>query len=195
MLRVRWWLLAIWGAVTALVWSVRAVNVWRDLLPSTEERVAVTAVAASFVVLGLVVIVLSLGMRRYLPTRGDHIIVGALAGWTVAVWAMRLVALAAGGDHSTGFVAVHASVAAVSVSLAAVCWREVARLPLPERPPAGAADAEAVPDAALDTVAGTDAGADDRAAADARAGASDRAGTSDGGGAPPPGSVVQVDGQ
>ncbi len=135
MVRVRWWVLAIWGGVTALTWSVRVVNVWSDLLPSTEERVAVTAVAASFVVLGLVVSVLSLGMRRYLPTRGDHIIVGALAGWTVGVWAMRILAIAA-GDHTTGFVAVHALVAGVSMALAVVCWREVARLPVPERPPA-----------------------------------------------------------
>ena len=54
-----------------------------------------------------------------------------LAGWTVAVWVVRAVDIAALSDHDTAFVVVHLVLAAVSIALSV--W--VARDLSPRRSP------------------------------------------------------------
>jgi hypothetical protein len=76
-----------------------------------------TALALSFTVLAVLV---AWAMR----TRWEHrrAAVLALAGWTVAVWAVRVVGIA-GGDHSAGFVVVHLVLAGVSIALSVLAVR------------------------------------------------------------------------
>jgi hypothetical protein len=95
-------LLAAWSL---FVWGVRIRNAAGDLGP--------TLLSLSFVVLAVAVLV-SRGARP--PTL-------ALAGWTVAVWAVRLVDIAVLSDHEPAFVAVHAVLAVVSIGLAAAAVR------------------------------------------------------------------------
>jgi hypothetical protein len=114
--RARSWVVAfvVW---TGLVWTTRIGNIWRDDDLTSGDRWGRTALAASFTLLALVVVVAL--VRR---TVGARSAVGALAAWTVVVWVVRAVGIAL-GDHDTAFVVVHLVLAVVSVALAAVAWR------------------------------------------------------------------------
>src|SRR5262245_56707113 len=85
----RWWIVSLFGAWSAFVWATRTVNVWRDLLLSTDEKVVLTVVAAIFVVLGVAALCIGVGLRKWAPTRVDVITVGVLGGWTCGVWLLR----------------------------------------------------------------------------------------------------------
>jgi hypothetical protein len=99
------WTLAVW---TLVVWAGRI----RNALDADDGAGAVV-LAATFVALAVAV----------LATRGRRPVVLALAGWTVAVWAVRIVDIALLSDHDAGFVVVHAVLAAVSVAVAAWATR------------------------------------------------------------------------
>lgn len=106
--------LALW---TLFVWVGRI----RNALPA-DEGAGPVLLAATFVALAVVV----------LATRGARPWVLALAGWTVAVWAVRAVDIAVLSDHDAGFVAVHLVLASVSIALAWWALRHARRRhPLP----------------------------------------------------------------
>lgn len=112
-------------AWTLFVWTSRIRNIWADDTLSTSEQVSSTALALSFTVLAIVAVVTVL---RPVSRRGAALGVGALAAWTVAVWAVRTPAILI-HDHSAAFTVVHVVLAVVSVALAALAVREVRRAP------------------------------------------------------------------
>lgn len=102
--RLRSWAGAL-AVLTVLVWGVRIRNAAGELGP--------TVLAVTFVALAVAVLL----------TRGAPPAVLALAGWTIAVWVVRIVDIALFSDHEAAFVAVHAALAMVSVSLAVLAAR------------------------------------------------------------------------
>jgi hypothetical protein len=123
--------IAAFGAWSAAVWGARLVNIWRDVLLSTDEKVALSVIALIFVGLGLVVLVIGIGLRRWAVTRPDVVAIGVLGGWTVGVWVLRTIdivrssELAGGDEHGAAFVVVHGVLALGSIALAALAWRAV----------------------------------------------------------------------
>jgi hypothetical protein len=110
-------------AWTLLVWTTRIGNIWRDGDLDAAAKWGRSALALSFTVLGLVVVV---ALRR--PARPRLLAaVGALAAWTTGVWIVRFAGIVA-ADHAVGFTVVHAVLAVVSIVLAGVAWRETRRL-------------------------------------------------------------------
>ena len=103
---------------TFLVWTTRLRNIWTDDGLSAGDRWARSALALSFTALAALAVV---GLVRRAAWRGRA--VRALAGWTVVVWAVRAVQIAA-ADHAIGFVAVHLVLAVVSIGLAVLAVRE-----------------------------------------------------------------------
>lgn len=108
--------LAVW---TLVVWAGRIRNA-----VDGDEGAGAVVLAASFVALAVAV----------LATRARRPVALTLAAGTVAVWAVRLVDIAAFSDRSAGFVVVHAALAAISVALAVWAWRDVS--PAARRAPA-----------------------------------------------------------
>jgi hypothetical protein len=143
---VRWAVVSVFGAWSTLVWTTRIRNIWGDVLLSTEEKAAYTVIALVFVGLGIGVFFVGISLRRWFPQRSDVIAVGVLGGWTLGVWASRVIDIAFGGDHEAPFIAVHVLLAVVSVALAVWSWRVVAeaRNQAPEEPHAAALGAGAV---------------------------------------------------
>lgn len=119
-------------AWTFFVWTTRIVNIWGDDALDTGEKWGRTLLALSFTVLAVAVVVAlvrgAAGALRWA--------VGALAAWSVAVWAVRDVRIVA-ADHEVGFKLVHVVLGVVSTVLAALAWRE-------DRRAAAAATAEPV---------------------------------------------------
>ena len=107
-------------AWTFLVWTTRIRNIWTDDDLTTAEQWARTALALSFTVL-TVGVAMAL-WRRPAWRRGS---VAALGAWTTVVWVVRSVGIAT-ADHDAGFIAVHLALAAVSIGLSALAWRESA---------------------------------------------------------------------
>lgn len=108
----RWTIaLIVW---TLLVWTTRIGNIWNDADLSDGEKWGRTALAMSFTVLALAAAV---AVWRRRPWGRPAVM--ALAGWTMAVWAVRTVGIAT-GDHEAAFIVVHLVLAIVSVALS-VC--------------------------------------------------------------------------
>ena len=97
-------------AWTVFVWAGRIRNGGSILL------------AASFLVLAALVLV---SLRRQQRLWRPYA-VGALAAWTIVVWAVRTPMILV-HDHPAGFKAVHTVLAVVSVALAVWAEREVQR--------------------------------------------------------------------
>jgi peptidoglycan/LPS O-acetylase OafA/YrhL len=112
------------------VWTTRIANIWRDDALDTGGKVGRTALALSFTVLALAVVVALWRARRFTAPA-----VAALAVWTVAVWVVRDVGIVT-GDHEAGFKVVHTVLAVISIALAALAWRETRS---PSSGPAGRA--------------------------------------------------------
>ena len=107
------------AAWSLLVWTTRIRNIWSDDELSSREQWGRTALALSFTVLALAVGYAVLRRAGWLgPTALG------LAGWTIAVWAVRSVGIAS-GDHDVAFVAVHLVLALISALLAGLAIREV----------------------------------------------------------------------
>lgn len=104
--------LAVW---TLLIWTTRIGNIWRDDDLSTAGKLGDTALALSFTVLAVAVLV---ALWRGTPV-GLRRTVGILAGWTVGVWLVRSVDILL-DDWSVGFKVVHTALAVISVVLAAL---------------------------------------------------------------------------
>lgn len=145
---LNWKLIVAFGAWSVFVWSTRIVNIWRDLLLTTDERVWLSVMALVFVVLGIATLVIGVGLRRWPPTRGDLITVGMLGGWTVGIWVTRTFDIVVGGDHAIPFVVVHVVLAVVSIALAGLSWRELA-------PSRHVSAADAVPESTAGTAPAT----------------------------------------
>lgn len=145
--RIRWSVIVGFGVWSMVVWALRTVSLWRDLLLSTDEKVVMTVMAAVFVVLGLAVALIGLGLRKWPPTRVDVVTVGVLGGWTCGVWFLRMLEMVASGDHSAPFIIVHLVLAVISCGLAAWSWQELASArPAPAVPAlAGAPDDAGLP--------------------------------------------------
>jgi hypothetical protein len=110
--------LCVW---TLLVWTTRVGNIWGDDDLTTGERWGRTALAMSFTLLAVAV---GYALYRRQPWLGRA--VTALAGWTIGVWAVRAIGIAA-GDHDAAFVIVHLVLAVVSTALAVLAVREQPR--------------------------------------------------------------------
>ena len=118
-------------AFTFVVWTTRIGNIWGDDELDTAGKVGRTALALSFTVLAVaVLVVLRRDDRRRLA-------VAALGAWTTAVWLVRGTGIVA-GDHEAGFKVVHAVLAVVSIALAALAWRAESRLSAAAEGPGGA---------------------------------------------------------
>ncbi|MGE3621057.1 MAG: hypothetical protein AB7L84_11405 [Acidimicrobiia bacterium] len=98
--------------VTLLVWTTRISNIWNDEATTTGDKLASTALAASFTVLAV-----ATAVALWRRAAAAPVLVAALAGWTLVVWVVRMVAIA-GSDRGAGFVAVHAVLAVASGALA-----------------------------------------------------------------------------
>lgn len=118
----RWPVVMGFGLWTLFVWANRLRNIWDDLLLSTDEKVWYSLIALSFLVLGVAVAVIGFGLRRYLPSRGDVITIGVLAGWTAGVWLARGFEIVTDDANSGAFIAVHLVVAVVSVAWGVAAW-------------------------------------------------------------------------
>ena len=126
--------LVIW---TLLVWSTRFNLIWSDAELSTAGKLGRSALAASFTVLAIAVAITlwrrsrpawaTLSTDPAAPTTGSTAAaraVGVLAAWTTVVWLVRGTGIVV-DDHSVGFTVVHTALAVVSVTLAALAWREI----------------------------------------------------------------------
>ncbi len=110
-------------AWTFLAWTTRIGNIWRDGDLDTAGKWGRTALALSFTVLAIGVVV-ALGRRAPRPLVA---VVGALAAWTTGVWIVRGAGIVT-ADHAVGFKVVHSVLAVISIVLAAVAWRETRRV-------------------------------------------------------------------
>src|SRR5690606_41039865 len=94
-------------AWTFFVWTTRIRNIWTDEALSSGEQWARTALAGSFTLLAVAVVVALFQRPAWLRPA-----VGALAVWSVLVWVVRSVGIAT-ADHDLGFVVVHLVLAVV----------------------------------------------------------------------------------
>ena len=115
---------------TLFVWTTRIGNIWRDDAASTGSKIGSTALALSFTVLAVAVIVVA--VRRMSPTVLRQAVV-ALAGWTTAVWVVRSLTILA-GDRPVGFKVVHGVLAVVSIALSAWAVRSLREAPSGDLP-------------------------------------------------------------
>jgi len=109
-------------AWTTFVWTTRIANIWRDGALDAGEKLGRTGLALSFTLLAMAVLVTL--WRR--PGWASQVAVGALAGWSVAVWVVRDARILV-ADHEVGFKVVHTVLAVVSIVLAVLAWREARR--------------------------------------------------------------------
>ena len=123
---------------TLFVWTTRIFNIWGDTDLDTGEKLGRTGLALSFTLLAVAVIV---ALWRGSPRAGlvavmvalwrggrrsGVLAVGALAGWTVAVWVVRDIRILL-ADHDLGFTVVHLVLGVASIVLAVWAWREATR--------------------------------------------------------------------
>ncbi len=106
------------AGVTVAIWTTRISNIVRG-----DEAAGAKAVSAVLAVVFTAFAVLTV-VRWWRRSPALAATVRAFAGWTVAVWVVRLAGIAT-ADHGAAFVVVHAVLAAVSVTLAVAAAREV----------------------------------------------------------------------
>lgn len=129
----RLWAPVALAAWTFFVWTTRIGNIWNDAELDTSGKVGRTALALSFTVLAVVVVV-ALARRAVRPGWLRPAVL-ALAGWSTAVWVVRATSIVF-ADHDTAFKVVHVVLAVVSIGLSAFAARQVVRGP--SAVPAGA---------------------------------------------------------
>lgn len=106
------------AAWTLLVWTTRIRNILGDDALSTGEQLRSSALALSFTVLAL-----AAAHGAWHGTAWRSRVTQVFAAWTVGVWLVRGTGIAF-GDHTAAFIAVHLVLAAVSIALSAVAWRD-----------------------------------------------------------------------
>ena len=118
------WLLVAW---TGFVWIGRIRNALGDPELANGGRTGPILLALSFLIpavaLAVALVVAQRG-GRFSPVVS---LVGALGLWTTALWLVRAVDIAVGGDHSAAFIAVHVVLAVVSIGISAAAFRAVFR--------------------------------------------------------------------
>jgi len=107
--------LAVWSL---LVWTTRIRNIWTDDELTAGEQWGRTALASSFTVLALAVL---LGVYQRSTWLRSAVV--ALVAWTIGVWVVRSIGIAT-ADHEGAFIAVHLVLAVISITLAALAARE-----------------------------------------------------------------------
>jgi hypothetical protein len=113
---------ALW---TLFVWAGRVSNVLRDDSLSAGGKAGRLALAASFAVPAVVLVIWRAWHWRSRTASPIAVLATALAAWTVGVWVVRTIEIAR-HHHDAGFVAVHAVLAVVSVVLAGFAVRALA---------------------------------------------------------------------
>lgn len=130
---------------TLFVWTTRIFNIWGDDGLDTGEKLGRTGLALSFTLVAVAVAVtVWWGPAR----RASLVAVGALAGWSAAVWVVRATRILV-ADHEAGFKAVHTVLAVVSIVLAALAWREARAVSEAEGAARGAGAADGAAGAAV----------------------------------------------
>jgi hypothetical protein len=108
-------------AWTAFVWIGRIRNALGDAALDAAGRTGPILLSVSFLALAslaaglLVPLVRGRASDRVGRAFGTVLLV--LAGWTTAVWVVRVADIALGGDHDVPFVVVHTVLGVVSVAL------------------------------------------------------------------------------
>jgi hypothetical protein len=120
----RHWLLVLAGW-QLFVWATRIDNVLADEGLTSTDKVFRVALSLSFVGVAAVAVWAWRQIGQGAPSSAAARWVRVAAVWTVGVWVVRGIDIAAGG-HEAAFVAVHLVLAAVSVALAVVSVRVVA---------------------------------------------------------------------
>jgi hypothetical protein len=118
------WLLAALSAWTIFVWGNRLSNAWSSTTESTGAKVVSTVLATSFLLLAAGTVVVLVKWWTTAPPAGVATFVTAFAGWTTAVWVVRIVAIGV-GDHGAGFKVVHVALGLVSIALSIGAARAV----------------------------------------------------------------------
>lgn len=133
--------LVLWSA---FVWVTRINNAWTDAGLSAAGKAWSTALAASLLLLaGAAAWVVWATRRSAALSSAQGLVLRVFAGWTVAVWLVRVPQIAL-ADHDVGFKVVHAVLGIVSVALAVVVWRGAGRHTAAEAT-AGSGDAVSPP--------------------------------------------------
>ena len=122
----RHWAVVALVAWTFFVWTTRIGNIWNDEGLDTAGKWGRTALALSFTVLAVVVVVALVKRHRHPGWLKPAVL--ALAAWTTAVWVVRDTSILV-GDHDTAFKVVHTVLAVVSIALAALAVRSPASVP------------------------------------------------------------------
>jgi len=105
-----------------VVWATRIDNVLGqdDLTPA--GRAARLALALSFTILGVALLVVAWRARGRELSGAERLLIAVTTLWTIGVWVVRGIGIAV-GDHEAAFIAVHTVLAVVSIALAAVTLR------------------------------------------------------------------------
>jgi hypothetical protein len=116
-------------AWTAFVWVGRIRNALADPALDDGGRTGPILLSLSFLVPAAAVAVLLARSWRGGGSSALRAAVLALAGWSVAVWVVRVADIALAGDHEVGFVVVHAVLGVGSILLAVLAARCVTARP------------------------------------------------------------------
>lgn len=129
----RWYRMQRWRAWapllawTVFVWVSRVRNVWRDEELTTNGQLLRTGYAAVFLVLAGAAWLVLRRAPRSRPVAGvDRRLLVAFLAWTVGFWLVRGIGIIV-DDHDTGFTVVHTVLMAVSIALAGIAARSLAR--------------------------------------------------------------------
>lgn len=132
--RLRPYPVAVFTALTLLIWSNRIWLAWTNDEDTVAEKLVWSTPITLFVLAALAVVVAY--ARRVDVTDGPfRRLVRVFAGGTVVYWAIRapMILLA---DHEVPFKVVHGVLALVSITAAVAAWRSLDRAVPAEREPA-----------------------------------------------------------
>lgn len=104
------------------MWATRIDNILGQDALSSGGRASRLALALSFTVLGVALLITWWQARRRELTSLEAGLVRVAAAWTVIVWLVRGTGIAL-GDNSGAFIAVHTVLAVVSIGLAVAATR------------------------------------------------------------------------
>jgi hypothetical protein len=125
------WSLLAFVVWTLYVWCTRIRNATADDALSSGARTFSVVLSLTFVAFSVAAVVVLVRAWSRPLARLDALVLRAFAGWTVAVWVVRIPMIAL-DDRSVGFKVVHAVLGLVSIGLAAVVWRSTSRPAVPD---------------------------------------------------------------